>query len=267
MGSDIGPKCDVKANTLELNVFNTKVNIEIGVEKKQAKLADIVPLARTICTKICDVTIQNIISNGDQIPCCKGCSALCCRYLVPLSVPEALRLKEEITEAPTHKRELIWKECLSASRYILYKKPPNKFKHQSVAASSDKSADLNPISNWYRSLNLDCPFLHENICTIYEQRPLACREHYVTGSACKFEEKNSAIKLLEMPIHISDALGQLASELEGKDIEAVILPLALMWCEKNKQRAMRTWPYAMMVERLIDIIKKMADQNTAAFAL
>ncbi len=267
MAVDIGSKCDEKVSTFELNVLNTKVNFRIGIKENQASLADIVPLARTICTKICNIVLQNVNSNGGKIPCRKNCSAHCCRYLVPLSVPEALRLKKEISEAPPEKRELIWKGCLAASRHILINKPPRKLTHQSAKVSSNEQSDLNIISNWYRGLNLDCPFLHKNTCTIYEQRPLACREHYVTGSARGCEEEHAATKLLEMPLYVSNALGQLASELEGTDVEAVILPLVLSWCEENKKRAEKTWPYAMMVERLFKIIKEMASENSGAVTI
>jgi Fe-S-cluster containining protein len=39
-----------------------------------------------------------------------------------------------------------------------------------------------------------CPFLADNVCTIYEDRPLACRKHasyYVTNSACSAENKGN----------------------------------------------------------------------------
>jgi Fe-S-cluster containining protein len=267
MAVDIGSNCNEKISTFELNILNTKVNFQIDIRENQAKLADIVPLARTICTKICDVVLQNTRSNGDKVPCRKNCSAHCCRYLVPLSIPEALRLKEEISEAPPEKRELIWKGCLTASRHILANKPPKNLTHQSAKASSNEQLDLNLISNWYRGLNLDCPFLYKNACTIYEHRPLACREHYVTSSSSECEKKNADTKLLEMPIYVSNALGRLASELEDTDVEAVILPLVLSWCEENKTRAERTWPYTLMVERLINIIKEMAKENSGVVTI
>jgi len=35
----------------------------------------------------------------------------------------------------------------------------------------------------YQSLNVSCPFLHNNICTIYEVRPYVCATHHVTTPA------------------------------------------------------------------------------------
>jgi hypothetical protein len=67
-----------------------------------------------------------------------------------------------------------------------------------------------------------------------------------------------------MPVQMTNALAELASELEGMSVEAVILPLALPWCEENSGRAGRIWPAAMMVKRFFEIVKTMASKNSTA---
>ena len=260
-GAENDSHCDAKVVILDLDVLDEKIHFRIGVGQGRARLADIVPLARTISTKITEVVLKNIYSKGYQIPCYKGCSACCNRCLVPLSVPEAFRLNEDIKKAPVLKRESIWRDCLNASRHILLHKPPKKIVHRSTEDSSNKPADINLISSWYTSFNLACPFLQQDVCTIYEQRPLACREHYIIGSAEGCSEEHSSAEVLEMPIQMPNALSQLASELEGTGEEALILPLALVWCKQNKKRAARTWPYEMMVKRFVEIIEVMASTN------
>jgi len=203
-------------------------------------LADIVPLARTVCTQITDVVVESIRSDGGRIPCCKGCSACCKPGLVPLSVPQALRLKEEILAAPAYRRESMSRACLLAARRILSQKPPKPFIRQTAEASAVSQADLNLLSSWYASLNMVCPFLYNRVCTIYEQRPLACREHFVKGSARACKGQRGVAEVVGTPLQVPNALAQLASELEGTSVEAVILPLALVWCEDNQQRAERT---------------------------
>jgi Fe-S-cluster containining protein len=123
---------------------------------------------------------------------------------------------------------------------------------------------MNLISDWYSSLKLTCPFLHQDICTIYEQRPLVCREHYIIGSAEGCKNKGGVAEVLDMPIRVSNSLGQLASELEGTTFDAVILPLVILWCNENKKREERTWPLEMMISRFVEIIKETASENTAA---
>ncbi len=264
-GDDIGASgtynSGKKVIGLELYILGETLNFRVGIGKDRAKLADIVPLARTICTSITDVVVKRARSDGARIPCSKGCSPCCSRYLVPLSVPEALRFKEDISMLSAHRRESIWKSCLLSARLILNQKPPKPFMRKADAVSPASPVDLNLVSNWYMSLKLRCPFLYNHTCSIYDQRPLACREHFVTGSVRACRGQRGVAEVIEMPVQMPNVLGQLASELEDTPAEAVILPLALVWCEENLERAERTWPAAVMVERFVEIVKTMARRN------
>ncbi|MHC4595186.1 MAG: YkgJ family cysteine cluster protein [Planctomycetota bacterium] len=264
MGTGDSYNCATEVIGLELDILGKEVNFSIGVGKGQAGLADIVPLARTLCAEIIDVVLESIRGDGGRIPCCKGCAACCSRYLVPLSVPEALRLKEEISAAPGYRRESMSKACLLAARRILSQEPPEPFVGQQAQVSPASPADLDLVSDWYTGLKLPCPFLYNGVCTIYEQRPLACREYFVNGSAEACRGQRGIAEVVEMPVQVPNALAQLASELEGTSVEAVILPLALVWCEDNPDRAERTWPAAMMVRRFVELVKAMAREESTS---
>jgi hypothetical protein len=73
--------------------------------------------------------------------------------------------------------------------------------------------------------------------------------------------------VLDIPVRLPNVLGQLASELEGTDVEAVILPLSLVWFEENSERVERSWPAEMMVKRFVEIVEAMAKSNVPAVAL
>ncbi len=90
---------------------------------------------------------------------------------------------------------------------------------------------------------------------------MACRELFVKGSADACGGEQSIAEVVQMPVKMPNALAQLASDFEGTAAEAVILPLTMAWYEQNKQRADRTWPAAMMVERFLEIVKEMASKN------
>ena len=72
--------------------------------------------------------------------------------------------------------------------------------------------------------------------------------------------------LQSMPVQLPNVLGQLASELEGTGVEAVILPLSLVWFEENPERVERNWPAEMMVKRFVEIVEAMARMNLPAVA-
>jgi len=246
---------------LELDILGKKVNFSIAVSKGQATLADIVPLARTICTKITDIVVESVCSNGDHIPCRKGCATCCSHYLVPLSVPEAFRLKEEISDAPRSQRESIWQACLLTTKRILSKRPPKLLLDQTDGPSLVGPVDLKRVSNWYKNLKLPCPFLHKGLCTIYDQRPLACREYFVKGSAEACRGERDVAEVVRMPVQMPNALAQLARDFEGTTLEAVLLPLVFLWYEQDRPRANKTWPAAMMVNRFLEIVREMASKN------
>ena len=136
---------------------------------------------------------------------------------------------------------------------------------------ADGETEGSGVSNWYRGLELSCPLLSDGLCMWYDQRPAVCREHIVTGSelACLGEGSDEDLidssRVALVPISIVEALGQLTAGLEGSDVEAVMLPLALPWTEDNLDRAERTWPARVMVERFIEILREMASASSSAF--
>jgi Fe-S-cluster containining protein len=267
-GSESGARGNYNNGTevigLELDILGETLNFHISVGKGRTKLADIVPLARTLCDKITEVVVHRTLSDQCRIPCGKGCSACCSRYLVPLSIPEALRLKEEIDAAPAYQREPMLMACLQQARLILSHKPPKSLISPANNVSLQKSVDLNLVSDWYSNLNLACPFLYNHVCSIYEMRPLACREHYIIGSARACKGLRDDAQVLDMPIRLSNVLGKLASELEGTEVEAVILPLVTAWGEENSERTLRSWPSEMMLKLFAEIVEEMARNNLPA---
>ena len=253
-------KSDTSIIDFELNIPGKQLNFHISAAKKQARLADIVPLARTICTKITDTIVESTFRKGVSISCRKDCSA-CCSYLVPLSVPEAFSMREEVFDMPANQSKAILQSCLDASRTILDNIPESFDVH----LTTNSPNQVRQLSSWYAGLKLPCPFLSGGLCTIYEQRPTACREHFVTGSGLPCEtEWMVQSQMVRMPVSVLEALGQLTGDLEGTAVEAVMLPLALPWAQENLQRHQRTWSAIMMVERFVDIIKRIAEENSEA---
>jgi Fe-S-cluster containining protein len=264
IGTDENSNSDAEVIGLKLDILGKELNLCIAVGQGQATLADIVPLARTLCDKITGIVVESVRGDGAEIPCRKGCPACCGPYLIPLSFPEVCRLNEEISTSPPHWREQILQTSLLAARRILSQKPPESFNDQTEDSSLLGEEKLNLVSDWYASLKLSCPFLCDGRCSIYDQRPLACREHFVKGSDAACSGKPGIAEVVRMPVNMPNALAQLAGELEGTAAESVMLPLALIWFEQNQQRVHRSWPAVMMVNRFLEIVKDMASKNSEA---
>jgi Fe-S-cluster containining protein len=217
-----------------LGTLSAPLDISIVADDCRARLCDLVPAARAISDLLCTATRRALILSEYNVPCRRGCWA-CCKYLVPLSIPEAVRLTEEILELPSAKRMEVLKSLISATTTIM---------------SSDCSEDTSPssISQWYSQLGLSCPLIEDGICTMYHLRPLACREHLMTGSPCD-SRQDGRITAVDMPTSATRALAIVAAEMEGTEEEAVMLPLASAWYEGNSERAMRTWPAPLLARR------------------
>jgi Fe-S-cluster containining protein len=250
--------------SFELDVAGKREPFHINVVSKQATLADIVPLARRLSTKLAILFLERLRGNGQSIPCQKGCSA-CCSYLIPLSVPEVFRLREELLAMPQEKSSRVLKSCTVAAKKILDKSPEGLDVNK---LTKNNLAQTDQLSKWYAGLKLTCPFLSDGLCMSYEQRPLACREHIVTGSSffCQPDHKGEP-NVASMPVSVLEALGQLTAELENLDIEAVILPLAFAWAQDNPWHSRRTWPAMTMVKCFVEILELMASKNSAMPAL
>ena len=88
-----------------------------------------------------------------HVACASGCSA-CCRIGVSLTTYEAQVLGDSIGVQPAIPSKTI---------------------------SIEEGLDLEAETNRY--FGTPCPFLSENLCSIYEHRPLACRTHVNLGDA------------------------------------------------------------------------------------
>ncbi len=251
----INNNCSGRVETIsfELDILGETVRFSITVAQKQARLSDIVPLARTLSTKLALLVLDRLRRNGEFVPCCKGCSA-CCNYLVPLSVPEAFRLREELLAMPDEQGRALLQSCLDTAKKILDKKPKEFDINELEGAESQ--IQISQLGKWYAGLNLACPFLSDSLCTSYENRPIACREYIVTGSALLCEDEwTDESQMVQMPVNVLECFGQLTADLEQSNIEAVMLPLALPWAQENLERGQRTWPAVTMVERFVEILR------------
>ena len=240
------------------------VDTKVAVSNTPAGLGDLVPLARTLAAKISSDAMDHAENAGEKVPCRKGCGA-CCSYLVPLSAPEALCMGREIGSLSSNAAPEIARSLTDAAGRILAGWPDSPFAKSE--SDGDEECDIEAVGRWYAGLNLTCPFLSHGACTIYDSRPLACREHAVLGSESHCSRFNPKRKnSLEMPVKVLDALGQLAADLEQTEVQAVMMPLVPFWYEENRHRALQTWDGPELVSRFLDCLAATADQTNASQA-
>jgi len=228
---------------MRLDVACELLPIRIGVREGDAKLADLAPMARALSSRITDIGVRHFENKGETIPCRKGCAA-CCHYIVVLTAPDAFCLIEQVLTMPQQQRKKVIKSFGKANEWFGQQHSGNPLQ--------------TGVLPWYCELRYPCPFLHENQCTIYENRPIACREWMVTGTNHQCLNGNKVKRILPS-IHIGDVLKHLAVKLEDKTTEDVIFPTVFEWYSHNIDRSKRTWPAKMMVEQFVEILNKMSN--------
>ncbi len=231
-----------------VTVFDHVLHVRIGFNDGSAKLSDIVPLAYAFSDQINEAVKQNLAGEGRQVPCQKGCS-FCCDYLVSLSLPEVYYMQQQVRAGQHGNQHTLLRSCFRSARKILNLERLQKYK-------ITEHADISQISQWYRELEITCPFLLNKSCTIYDKRPLACREHLVISppGLCQ-KESIGTVERVSMPVSLLEVLGQLAADLEQTAVDAILLPLVPVSIDQYQERAERIWPAEEMVRHFLEILE------------
>lgn len=181
-------------------------------------------------------------ARGASVSCQKGCAA-CCRMLIPLSAPEAFALAERINAWPVERREEALARLAAARTRLDAEGLLPKLRDLAEAERQLDDEAFEPVNRAYYALRLPCPFLVEEVCSIYDDRPAACRELLVTSPAdrCQDMERNP-VEPLPIPLRIGTVLALLWSELAGGPARFIPLPLALEWAERHAEAGARSWP-------------------------
>jgi Fe-S-cluster containining protein len=235
------------------------VDVTLSYTDKSARLGELVPLCRKLADMIVEKVIQHRQKTDSPTACKIGCSH-CCHYMIPLSPAEAFRLGEEIQQMPRERKRKTIRSMLIAARRVLKYRIPKL----TAEGHSEKLQTLNLkiISEWYNSFQLPCPFLTDNACSIYANRPIACREHLAAGNpaGCKTTSKKIA-SVIEMPISIAEVLNEVSNRLESTQTESVILPVTIVWQNENTDRAEKTYPAKTMVDTLGNCLKTAVEKS------
>ena len=128
--------------------------------------------------------------------CGPGCGA-CCKQLVPVTDPEIGYLQRLVSSLPVDLRSLIRKRAEQATSAL---GGMNVDPHE---LCNRTKSDLRAFGVKWFGLDIACPFLVDESCSIYEHRPLICREYAVTSPPVECGTPGSRlIRRLARPVSI-----------------------------------------------------------------
>lgn len=227
---------------VHLRVLGRDREVVSHVPSGNAAVTALLPLAREIVAAVTSAAEEDAATRGERASCAKGCAA-CCRQMVPVSAVEASALVAWIERQPSARQARVRKRFASAITRLeegglLDARAPKGRSALAVSASPEGSA-WDRAAKAYLALQVACPFLEEEVCGVYADRPMACREYAAITTPAWCGEDTERVRTLPRPVYLGEALAATEAALNGGDGMQIPLVLALEWVKVHGARVQR----------------------------
>jgi Fe-S-cluster containining protein len=216
--------------TVGLTIRGRRFDMKLGVPAGQLTPNQMLPLFRHVAEGFLDVGVSDEESEGRHVSCKKGCGA-CCRQLVPVSAIEAREVARVVDEMPPERKAVILQRFANARAKLEEAGMLQSLLHP------DQSSDeqMRNLGREYFKLGIACPFLEDESCSIYLDRPITCREYLVTSPAenCAVPTPET-VKLVPLPAgRVWTAVARLEEQQGSRFIRWVPLIVALEFAQRD----------------------------------
>jgi Fe-S-cluster containining protein len=243
---------------VELVAADWKLKTTISAPAGPRRLIQLLPLANALADAVTGMAERALEKQGEKISCRKGCAA-CCRSMIPISEVEARRMRELVENLPEPRRSQVVTRFAEVLRHLDQAGLVDKMR------AREQWTDLvnKSVQVEYFLQGLACPFLEDESCTIYRDRPASCREFLVTSPAEKCAlPTNEEVRIVKLPFRVMSALARFDGPPTAERIGWVPLVLALEWAiEHPDASAPRPGP-----ELTRELFQHVADQADARVA-
>ena len=258
-GESKGPeKAGWQTATVELSVAGERFETRLTVPAGPASPRQLLPVLRPLSEALLGVAVARAQAAGERVSCAKGCGA-CCRQLVPISQAEARAIALLVEELPEPRRSEIRSRFAQARRRI----EEAGLLQRIVDPESFPDETLQKLGLTYFHLGIACPFLEDESCSIYEDRPISCREYLVTSPARECARPSEkTIRTVEPESKVWIALARLDEDPARRFIPWVPLSMAPEWAHAHPEAVpARTGPELLGVffRKLAQKKKKASD--------
>lgn len=213
---------------IKLSIGGIPLEMQMTVPAKPVKPQRMLPIFQQMANSFVEMGISSVENSGARISCEKGCSA-CCSQPIPLAEIEAYKIAELVENLAEPQRTEIKRRFDEACRRFYEIGWFEKLDNCVYLSKEEREK----VILEYFSENVACPFLEDKACSIYEERPLACREYLVTSPAQNCSAPSGkTVHLIELPIKASETLRKIG---DSKNLNAIVnflpLILALKWTQ------------------------------------
>ncbi|QQS12461.1 MAG: YkgJ family cysteine cluster protein [Rhodospirillales bacterium] len=231
---------------LRLSFGDTRVEVPVEVPGEPVPPADILPAARRIVDEIVAAARRDAAKGGRAVACGPRCAA-CCRQAVAISDVEAWALADLVDRMAEPRRGEVRAGFDAAAARLEAAGLRGRFER----AGDGGGEATGPLGREYFALRVDCPFLSDESCSIYADRPLACREYVVTSPPAHCATLDTA-RIAALPVmSLSVGLQTITSDPAKPRRRWIALPLALAWAAANPPPSGMRRPGPAWIEALL----------------
>jgi Fe-S-cluster containining protein len=224
--------------TIALSIQGERFDARMMVPSENTTCSRLLPVFRALAAAIVGVGVERSGKEGKTVSCSRGCGA-CCRQLVPISATEAREIRALVRNLEEPRR----REVEDRFREARHRLDAAGFSEQLMSAQPLASGESDRFGLEYFHLGIPCPFLEDEACSIYEDRPIACREYLVTSDPVHCAQPSAeTVACVPVAARVSTALARLDHRADKPGRAWVPLILAPLWAEQNPDELSGTGP-------------------------
>lgn len=218
---------------IQLRVLGESVAVEAPQPPPWARLDELLPVIRAVDDAAVGAAVRRAEAAGTAISCRKGCSTCCRAQPVPVTPPEAYALSQLVDSLPEPRRTEIRERFADRVQRLYDAGLVEQFLDRSGSDPDDDTA--RGVVDRYFRLGLVCPFLEDDACSIYADRPFVCRQYLVTSDPdlCA-DPLHNPVKVLPIPIAAAGATLRIGEQVLNERMQTVPLVLALIYVQAHK---------------------------------
>jgi Fe-S-cluster containining protein len=215
---------------VDLDTGDWELHGKVSVPTGPISLGDLLPVARGLSDAIVSGASRAVAEMGACVSCKAGCGA-CCRMMVDISEVEARRIRQVVQDLPGPRRAEIQARFKSA----LHRLAAAGLLPALLGREHLNDEEYTALATSYFEQQIACPFLENESCSIYQERPITCREYLVTSPAENCSRPTpKTIQRIHLPLRVFNAVARWqAAPSDHFQERLVSLILALEWAETH----------------------------------
>ena len=233
---------------LRFRLAGEAVELEASVPDGPSCVVDVLPAVQLLTSAIAAAAVRRLAREGKAISCAKGCGA-CCRQPVPVGEAEAIALAELVAAMPSGRQAAVRGRFDAGIARLAEAGLLGRVRRMSQMPDDEPRHRLGVA---YHRLQIACPFLDDESCSIHPHRPLGCREYLVTSPAahCSTPEERP-VDRVALPGKASVALYRFGDGAGPTPPRWMPLLLALEWAAAHGRAGGRRVPGPELFERFL----------------